>query len=188
MNDGKSKKHNNQCDEQRQVATESAKPKPLPAFKDSDGDGIAYIHIDNEETLTNLFGGGTREFSDTMLRNCLNLSGNKSGLENDRNDAIAIVDGIAPRDGIEAMLATQMAATHIALIRHSASLACSNAPQNIDMNEKIFNKLARTFTTQMEALRKHRNGGKQTVTVQHVNVEDGGQAIVGNVSRGEGCK
>jgi hypothetical protein len=36
----------------------------------------------------------------------------------------------------------------------------------------------------MEALRKHRNGGKQTVTVQHVNVEDGGQAIVGDVQSG----
>jgi hypothetical protein len=37
----------------------------------------------------------------------------------------------------------------------------------------------------LEALRKHRNGGvKQTVTVQHVNVEDGGQAIVSNVQAG----
>ncbi|MEH6648333.1 hypothetical protein [Sulfitobacter sp.] len=49
-----------------------------------------------------------------------------------------------------------------------------------------FNKLARTYTAQMEALRKHRNGGRQTVTVQHVNVENGGQAIVGNVQTGEG--
>ena len=50
--------------------------------------------------------------------------------------------------------------------------------------EKAFNKLMRTFTAQMEALRKHRHGGKQTVTVQHVNVEDGGQAIVGTVEAG----
>ncbi len=39
----------------------------------------------------------------------------------------------------------------------------------------------------MEALRKHRTGGKQTVTVQHVNVQGGGQAIVGDVTHeGEG--
>jgi hypothetical protein len=44
-----------------------------------------------------------------------------------------------------------------------------------------YTKLARTYAAQMEALRKHRNGGKQTIVVQHVNVEDGGQAIVGNV-------
>ena len=42
----------------------------------------------------------------------------------------------------------------------------------------------RAYVAQMEALRKHRNGGKQTVTVQHVNVAEGGQAIVGNVETG----
>lgn len=47
-----------------------------------------------------------------------------------------------------------------------------------------YTKLARTYTAQVEALRKHRNGGKQTVTVQHVNVSDGGQAIVGHVDAG----
>jgi hypothetical protein len=49
-----------------------------------------------------------------------------------------------------------------------------------------YNKLARTYSMQMETLRKHRNGGKQTVTVQHVNVEGGGQAVVGNVQTGGG--
>lgn len=39
---------------------------------------------------------------------------------------------------------------------------------------------------QVEALRKHRNGGKQTVIVQQVNVADGGQAIVGIVQTGAG--
>jgi hypothetical protein len=59
----------------------------------------------------------------------------------------------------------------------------ANAEQlpQFEAHEKAYNKLARTYTAQVEALRKYRNGGKQTVTVQHVNVEDGGQAIVGNV-------
>jgi hypothetical protein len=51
------------------------------------------------------------------------------------------------------------------------------------------NKLMRTFTAQMEALRKYRTGGEQKVTVQHVHVNDGGQAVVGNVShKGGGGK
>ncbi len=50
--------------------------------------------------------------------------------------------------------------------------------------ERALNKLTRSFAAQMEALRKHRNGGKQTVTVQHVKVSEGGQAIVGNVQAG----
>ena len=62
----------------------------------------------------------------------------------------------------------------------------ANADQlpQFEAHERAYNKLARTYATQVEALRKYRNGGKQTVTVQHVNVEDGGQAIVGNVEAG----
>lgn len=70
----------------------------------------------------------------------------------------------------------------------SASHGWVDTLQQLEVHERIVNKLARTFATQMEALRKHRNGGKQTVTVQHVNVEDGGQAIVGNVAHEGGGK
>jgi hypothetical protein len=34
----------------------------------------------------------------------------------------------------------------------------------------------------MEALKRYRTGGEQKVTVQHVSVSEGGQAIVGNVT------
>lgn len=43
-------------------------------------------------------------------------------------------------------------------------------------------KLLRTYTAQVEALARLRRGGEQRVIVQHVNVNDGGQAIVGAVS------
>jgi hypothetical protein len=36
---------------------------------------------------------------------------------------------------------------------------------------------------QMEALKRYRTGGEQKVTVQHVTVVEGGQAIVGNVTQ-----
>ncbi len=44
------------------------------------------------------------------------------------------------------------------------------------------NKLLRTFTAQMEALKKHRSTGEQHVTVEHVTVQNGGQAVVGTVT------
>jgi hypothetical protein len=47
----------------------------------------------------------------------------------------------------------------------------------------MLNKLARTFASQVEALKKYRSAGEQTIKVQHVTVNDGGQAIVGNVSQ-----
>jgi hypothetical protein len=43
------------------------------------------------------------------------------------------------------------------------------------------NKLARTFAAQVEALKKHRSTGEQTIKVEHVTINEGGQAIVGIV-------
>ena len=39
---------------------------------------------------------------------------------------------------------------------------------------------------QVEALKRYRTGGEQKVTVQHVTVNEGGQAIIGSVSPGVG--
>ena len=56
-----------------------------------------------------------------------------------------------------------------------------NIPQQ-DSAERAFNKLTRTFAAQMSALKEYRSKGEQKMTVQHVHVGDGGQAIVGNVN------
>ena len=37
------------------------------------------------------------------------------------------------------------------------------------------------YTRQLEALDKHRGKGQQKITVEHVNVHAGGQAVVGTV-------
>lgn len=102
-----------------------------------------------------------------------------------RNLAITLIHEAAPRDAFERMLVVQMVTTHIATMRAGKWLANSDMIPQTQAISTAYNKLARTFTTQMEAIRKHRNGGKQTVTVQHVNIEDGGQAIVGNVGGGK---
>ncbi|WP_107339341.1 hypothetical protein [Agrobacterium pusense] len=100
------------------------------------------------------------------------------------NAAIALVAGIEPRDHLEAMLAFQMATVHVLSLRHTRSLVTSDRVDLLDLHERIVNKLMRTFTAQMEALRKHRNGGNQKVVVEHVYVGEGGQAIIGNVTHG----
>lgn len=46
------------------------------------------------------------------------------------------------------------------------------------------NRLARTYAAQMDTLKRYRSSGQQKVTVEHVHVHAGGQAIVGNVEAG----
>jgi hypothetical protein len=100
------------------------------------------------------------------------------------NSAIATVAGIEPRNHLEAMLAVQMTSVHMAALRHIRLMHTSVTIEQLDIHERAVNKLMRTFTSQMEALRKHRNGGNQKVVVEHVHVHEGGQAIVGHVTHG----
>ena len=103
------------------------------------------------------------------------------------NFMLAMVKGMEPKDQVEAMLAAQMAAVHNATMTFARRLAhVDNIPQQ-DSAERAFNKLARTFAAQVEALKRYRTGGEQTVRVEHVTVNEGGQAIVGNVSQGRGA-
>jgi hypothetical protein len=103
--------------------------------------------------------------------------------EADLNFMVSVINGIEPRDQVESMLAAQMAAVHMATLRFIQHLPrIENLPQQ-DSAERAINKFARTFTAQMEALKRYRTGGEQKVTVQHVSVSEGGQAIVGNVTQ-----
>ena len=163
------------------------KSQELPKFERGE-DGGWGIKLKDPVTYMRMFGGSTTQFCHAMMSECANVSGTADALDDDKNHAIAIVAEIAPQDGIEAMLATQMAAVHIATMRHSRQMAGAETIAQLDVQEKVFNKLARTFAAQVEALRKHRHGGQQKMTVEHVTVEKGGQAIVGNVTKGGGTK
>jgi hypothetical protein len=87
------------------------------------------------------------------------------------NVAIASIHSIGPRDGVEAMLAVQMTATHAAAMQ-MLYRAMREQP-SFEIYDSIVNratKLLRTYTMQVEALKRYRSAGEQRVVVQHVNV------------------
>ena len=94
---------------------------------------------------------------------------------------LAVIKSIAPRDQLEAMLAAQMAAVHMATMTFARRLAHVETIAQQDSAERAFNKLARTFMSQVEALNRHRGKGQQKVIVEHVHVHAGGQAVVGTI-------
>ena len=100
------------------------------------------------------------------------------------NAAVALVHEIGPRDGLEAVLAVQMAAVHNVA---REQLRRAQLPDQTYEGERLSMasaaRLLRLFTEQMEALARHRGkASEQRVTVEHVHVHEGGQAIVGAVS------
>jgi hypothetical protein len=125
------------------------------------------------------------DFTDGLLGQLAN-AGMQGRTVNGRglNFLLAVVKGVEPRDQVETVLAAQMAAVHNATMTFARRLAhVENIPQQ-DSAERAFNKLARTFAAQVEALKRYRTGGEQTVRVEHVTVNEGGQAIVGTVTHG----
>jgi len=103
------------------------------------------------------------------------------------NNAMALLNGIEPRDEIEGMLAIQMVGVHnLAMETLKRAMLEGQTLEGKEANVNQATKMLRTFTAQMEALKRYRTGGQQKVTVEHVHVNQGGQAIVGNVTQGAG--
>lgn len=103
------------------------------------------------------------------------------------NFTLGFLDTMEPRDPAEALLLTQMAATHQAAMMMARRLNHVETIQQQESAERTLNKLMRTFTTQMEALKRYRAKGQQVVRVERVTVEEGGQAIVGSVQHDGGA-
>ena len=133
--------------------------------------------------LMEAFGTPDHDFFDGLMGQLVNVSAtNGEPDESALNFMAAMIRGIGPQDDAECMLAAQMAAVHMAIMTFARRLNhVDNIPQQ-DSASNAFNKLARTFAVQLEALKRYRTGGEQRVTVQHVTVNEGGQAIVGAVT------
>jgi hypothetical protein len=76
--------------------------------------------------------------------------------EDGTNFMLAVVKGIEPKDQVEAMLGVQMAAVHNATMTFARHLAHAEIIMQQDSAENAFNKLARTFAAQVEALPQRR--------------------------------
>ena len=99
--------------------------------------------------------------------------------------ALAVMKGIEPGDILEDMAAAQLVAAHHAAMQAYGRAANPDQPFAVwreSLNQA--NRLSRTFAALVEALNRHRGkSGQQTVRVEHVTVNQGGQAVVGAVER-----
>ncbi|MEO9825049.1 MAG: hypothetical protein ABJF50_11600 [Paracoccaceae bacterium] len=146
------------------------------------------IQLDSEDqalaTASMMLSMGTsddRVFSG-LLKQISNIGEQgKAASEDASNFVLGIIDGLEPQDDVEAMLATQMAVTHQTTMLMARRLIHVETIPQQDAAERAFNKLARTFVAQTEALKRYRAKAQQTVRVERVTVNEGGKAIVGNV-------
>src|SRR5262244_2315403 len=134
-----------------------------------------------------LVGGSMCDDWNNIIANqtCQTLWLKHSDAEDKRRLRHAAVDAlicIAPRDEFEGMVAAQLVACHNASMEcYRRAMLGEQSPEGRRENLSQANKLSRTYAVLLETLNRHRGKGQQKVTVEHVHVHSGGQAIVGTV-------
>jgi hypothetical protein len=104
------------------------------------------------------------------------------------NAALAMIEAAAPKDEMEAALAIQMACTHAATMSVLARLGGGyGTVRRVASLGSAAARLLKAYSAQVEVFRRLRHGGQQYVRVEHVHINDGGQAIIGNVPAKSGA-
>jgi hypothetical protein len=91
---------------------------------------------------------------------------------------------IEPKGVLQGMLAAQMCGVHAAAsdFIQRAMIPDQLSPA-VDRNIQRAGSLMRLFAQQLDSMQKLKGlSGQQTVTVEHVHIHSGGQAIVGQVT------
>jgi hypothetical protein len=129
------------------------------------------------------FGTKSLDFFYGLLQQIVN-AGSKGAYPDEQGIKfmLGFITGNKPRDEIEATLLAQIGACQVATMRMANRLAHAETLQAQDSAERAFNKLARTSAALVETFQRYRAASDHKVIVQHVSVNDGGQAIVGNVT------
>jgi hypothetical protein len=141
-----------------------------------------------QEQLSKRIGSQSEEISIMILRQAVALQSN-GGTTSERFDlALNNVGEMEPGNVTEAMLAVQMIGVHNAAVHFlRLSLLSNQTVGSVELCIGHASRMMRLFTEQLAAMAKLKGkAGQQKMTVEHVHVHAGGQAIVGPVARESG--
>jgi len=143
---------------------------------------------DRKGALKSLGGSQSDHWNNTLANQAVQALWvkNSNAGEQDRqlSATVAALAGISPRNELEGMMAAQLIAAHNAAMEcYRRAMIGEQTFEGRRENLNQANKLSRTWATLLDALNKHRGKGQQKVTVEHVHVHAGGQAVVGTVER-----
>ena len=144
-----------------------------------------------EATLFAATGSANQHYARMLINET--ISGFSRNKNNDANTIVetlnivhATLVSLNPQDPIEGMLCSRLLVLHnqsMHFLSRSANPEQTNVGVDININRST--KLMRVYNETLEALNRHRRKGKQKIIVQHVNVGNGGQAVVaGELHRG----
>lgn len=151
----------------------SFKDGKITSKKEGRHKGYAAVYLADQLKVSNI---------DTALDFLTNAFATRK--EKNTEQVFEEIRDLDPQSALETMLASQMVAVNASIGRlmTNAMIDGQNS-QSRERNLNLATKLQRTFLQQIEAYQKLKGKGQQTVTVKHVTVNEGGQAIVGNIEQ-----
>lgn len=106
-----------------------------------------------------------------------------------RRAAVTAMMAFKPSDEIEALIAGQCVGINASVLEClRRAMVPEQTVEARAMNLNAATKLSRSFAALIDALGRYRGKGMQTVRVEHVTVEAGANAVIGNVHGGRGQK
>jgi hypothetical protein len=93
--------------------------------------------------------------------------------ERELNFMLSVIEGMQPRDQVEAMLAAQMAVTQIAAMKFGGCVSRAESIMAMELAYRAFCKLSRTFATQVEVLKSYRSKCEQKVRGEEIQANAG---------------
>lgn len=100
--------------------------------------------------------------------------------------AMDAADSVQAANSLEKMLAHQLAVCHEVAMRYVTKASFDQDPSNSVRMMNLALRSMGTFQKGLLTMKSLRGTGQQCITVQHVTVEGGGQAVIGNVKAGGG--
>lgn len=157
--------------------------------KDGESMAPAGSHTEFMEDLSSLMGGVDQDLALSLLNATVRaVPSRDDGRISAANDLLATIGAIAPKDGLEAMMACAAGAlfqTAMSTLGRAGSTSMSGLS---DVRLNLSDKLFRQFLAHVKAIDAHRRQvqaqPQQHIVVEHIHV--GQMAVIGQVQTGGG--
>jgi hypothetical protein len=134
--------------------------------------------------LIEALGGADPQLAYTIEKQLLNIVREPGKM----TAAVQFLQSQKPANEIECLLLTQIFSSHVLAMEFASRSVTYKDPDIAERNAGRACRLMRTFAEHLETLNRIRGKGQQKVTVEHVHVHNGGQAVIAPIVVGGGGK
>ena len=161
----------------------SANKKKLPPSVEITEGTKANLSCSEEEFL-HMMGTNSSSFATSLVDQMIAVLTAKGGSgEKEINSALAALNGLDCKDEVEAIIGSHVVCLNSLILSFLSDANSSNqTSEGKDANINRACKLLRAFASQIETLNRYKNRGSQKMTVEHVNINQGGKAVFGDIN------